>query len=167
GQRPGRAALTGAAWLEGPPDVTARALLGATLTGHGVTLRLTEVEAYSGDGSDPASHAHRGRTKRNAVMFGPAGYAYVYFVFGMHWCVNVVCGHEGEASAVLLRAAAVVDGLDLARQRRGGNGKDAELARGPARLTQTLAIDGLATGSSLVDGSGPMILRPPAAPAAP
>jgi DNA-3-methyladenine glycosylase len=100
-------------------------------------------------------------------MFGPAGYAYVYFVFGMHWCVNVVCGHEGEASAVLLRAAAVVDGLDLARQRRGGNGKDAELARGPARLTQTLAIDGLATGSSLVDGSGPMILRPPAAPADP
>jgi DNA-3-methyladenine glycosylase len=179
GQRPGRAALSGldqgAAWLAGPPDVTARALLGASLSAHGVTLRLTEVEAYAGDGTDPASHAHRGRTKRNAVMFGPPGFAYVYFVFGMHWCVNVVCGPDGEAAAVLIRAGEVIDGLDLARQRRGapgpgrdrGTGPDHTLARGPARLAQTLAVDGLASGSSMLDGSGPLALRPPPAPAPP
>lgn len=153
--------------MAGPPDVTARALLGASLAGNGVTLRLTEVEAYAGDGTDPASHAHRGRTTRNAVMFGPAGFAYVYFVFGMHWCVNVVCGQTGEASAVLLRAAEVVDGVELARQRRGRPGPDRDLARGPARLAQALAVDGRATGSSLVDGSGPMRLRPPVAPVDP
>jgi DNA-3-methyladenine glycosylase len=162
--------LRGAAWLAGPPDVTARALLGATLAGHGVTLRLTEVEAYAGDGTDPASHAYRGRTKRNAVMFGPPGFAYVYFVFGMHWCVNVVCGQTGHASAVLLRAAEVVEGIDLARQRRGiagpaGRSTDRDLARGPARLTQTLAVDGRASGSSLLDGSGPMLLQAPVRPA--
>jgi DNA-3-methyladenine glycosylase len=162
GQRPRRPPLTGSAWLAGPAEVTARALLGASLTAHGVTLRLTEVEAYAGDGTDPASHAHRGPTKRNAVMFGPPGYAYVYFVFGMHWCVNVVCGPDGEAAAVLLRAGRVTDGLELARQRRGESGPDRELARGPARLAQTLAIDGLATGSSMLDGSGPLLLRPPA-----
>jgi DNA-3-methyladenine glycosylase len=165
GQRPRRPALS--AWLSGPPDVTAAALLGASLSAHGVTVRLTEVEAYSGDGSDPASHAHRGRTKRNAVMFGPPGFAYVYFVFGMHWCVNVVCGQDGEASAVLLRAAQVTDGLELARQRRGPDGPDAGLARGPARLAQVLAVDGLATGSSMLDGTGPLLLTPPPEPAGP
>jgi DNA-3-methyladenine glycosylase len=165
GQRPRRPALN--AWLAGPPDVAARALLGASLSAHGVTVRLTEVEAYAGDGTDPASHAHRGRTKRNAVMFGPSGFAYVYFVFGMHWCVNVVCGRDGEASAVLLRAAQVTDGVELARQRRGADGPDADLARGPARLTQTLAVDGLATGSSMLDGTGPLLLTPPPTPADP
>jgi DNA-3-methyladenine glycosylase len=165
-----RAALN--AWLTGPPDDTARALLGARLTAHGVTVRLTEVEAYAGDGTDPASHAHRGRTPRNAVMFGPAGVAYVYFVFGMHWCVNVVCGQTGEAAAVLLRAAEVTAGLDLARERRrvdpnDPRRRDHDLARGPARLAQVLGVDGQATGSSLVDGTGPMRLRPPARPADP
>ncbi len=160
GSRTGRTPLSRADWLSGPPEVTARALLGASLRGHGVTLRLTEVEAYAGDGTDPASHAHRGRTPRNTVMFGPPGFAYVYFVFGMHWCVNVVCGREGEASAVLLRAAQVTGGIDLARRRRGVTMADRELARGPARLAQCLAVDGGATGSSLVDGSGPMLLRP-------
>jgi DNA-3-methyladenine glycosylase len=165
----GRAALS--AWLSGPPDVTARALLGARVVAHGVTVRLTEVEAYAGDGSDPASHAHRGRTPRNAVMFGPAGIAYVYFVFGMHWCVNVVCGQPGEAAAVLLRAAEVTGGLALARERRGVEPdqarRDHDLARGPARLAQVLGVDGRATGSSLLDGTGPMRLRPPARPADP
>ncbi|GAA3241648.1 hypothetical protein GCM10010532_082760 [Dactylosporangium siamense] len=71
--------------LTGPVDTAARALLGCTLTANGVTVRLTEVEAYSGTGEDPASHAHRGRTPRNAVMFGPAGYAYVYFTYGMYY----------------------------------------------------------------------------------
>jgi DNA-3-methyladenine glycosylase len=168
GQRPGRAALkSDAEWLAGPPDVAARALLGASLSANGVTVCLTEVEAYAGDGTDPASHAHRGRTKRNAVMFGPPGYAYVYFVFGMHWCVNVVCGPDGEAAAVLLRAGRVTDGVDLARHRRGAGTPERELARGPARLTQTLAIDGLATGSFMLDGTGPLHLRPPARPADP
>jgi DNA-3-methyladenine glycosylase len=157
--------VNGAQWLSGAPEVAARALLGAKLSAHGVTVRLTEVEAYSGDGTDPASHAHRGKTKRNAVMFGPPGFAYVYFVFGMHWCVNVVCGRDGAADAVLLRAGAVIDGVDLARQRRGEDTPDRDLARGPARLTQTLAIDGLASGSSMLDGTGPLLLSPPPTPA--
>jgi DNA-3-methyladenine glycosylase len=162
-----RTAVSRSDWLAGPPDVTARALLGANLTGNGVTLRLTEVEAYAGDGSDPASHAHRGRTRRNAVMFGPPGLAYVYFVFGMHWCVNVVCGPDGEASAVLLRAAEVTGGVALARERRGGGIPDRDLARGPARLAQTLAVDGRATATSMVDGTGPLRLWPPRRPADP
>ncbi|WP_432498716.1 DNA-3-methyladenine glycosylase [Kineococcus auxinigenes] len=104
-----------------------------------VAARLTEVEAYAGE-ADPGSHAFRGRTPRTEVMFGPAGHAYVYFSYGMHWCVNLVTGQEGTASAVLLRAGEVVEGLDLARGRRRAARRDADLARGPARLTQALAI---------------------------
>src|SRR6266536_52095 len=104
--------------LAGTPDDAARGLLGCRLSAGGVTVRLTEVEAYAGTGGDPASHAHRGRTARNAVMFGPAGYAYVYFTYGMHWCLNVVCGPDGVAAAVLLRAGEVVEGVDKARERR-------------------------------------------------
>jgi DNA-3-methyladenine glycosylase len=144
--------------LTGAPDVAARALLGAYLSAGPVTVRLTEVEAYAGTGADPASHAHRGRTPRNAVMFGPAGYAYVYFSYGMHWCLNVVTGVPGVASAVLLRAGAVVAGVEQARLRRPTARRDAELARGPARLCQVLGVDGTATGTSLVDGSGPLLL---------
>jgi DNA-3-methyladenine glycosylase len=157
-------------WLAAPASRvadTAAALLGWRLRGNGVTIRLTEVEAYSGLGEDPASHAHRGRTPRNAVMFGPAGFAYVYFVFGMHWCVNVTVGAEGEAAGILLRAGEVVGGLDRARERRGRPSADRELARGPARLAMALAIDGLASGTNLVDGSGPMVLLPPATPVDP
>jgi DNA-3-methyladenine glycosylase len=145
-------------------EPAARGLLGVLLTGNGVTVRLTEVEAYSGVGVDAASHAHRGRTSRNAVMFGPAGVAYVYFTYGMHWCVNVVCGPVGEASAVLLRAASIVDGVELARSRRPAARRDAELARGPARLAQALGIDRSAYGTSMLDGSGPMTLSQPAEP---
>ena len=106
-----------------------------------VAVELTEVEAYAGR-SDPASHAYRGKTRRNAVMFGPPGHAYVYFTYGMHFCVNMVClGEEGSASAVLLRAGAVIAGEDLARARRTrgmASIASRDLARGPARLCQAL-----------------------------
>ncbi len=94
-------------------------------------MRLTEVEAYAGTGEDPASHAQRGPTPRNEVMFGSAGNIYLYFVFGMHWCMNIVCGHEGEAAAVLLRAGEVTEGIEVARERRN-HAPDSYLARGPA-----------------------------------
>ena len=169
GHRAGGAALSlprGAASLArllgGPVEEAARGLLGCRLTANGVTLRLTEVEAYAGTGEDPASHAHRGRTARNAVMFGPAGYAYVYFTYGMHWCMNVVCGQSGTASAVLLRAGSIVDGVEVARSRRLAARRDEELARGPARLCQALGIDRTAYGTNMLDGSGPVRLRPPA-----
>jgi DNA-3-methyladenine glycosylase len=149
--------------LAGPVVEAARGLLGASLTAGGVSVRLTEVEAYSGVGLDPASHAHRGRTPRNTVMFGPPGQLYVYFTYGMHWCLNVVCGPVGEASAVLLRAGEVVSGLATARERRGVP-VDRDLARGPARLAATLGLDGSANDTSLVDGSGPALLRLPASP---
>ncbi|MFI7429169.1 DNA-3-methyladenine glycosylase [Micromonospora sp. NPDC049836] len=152
--------------LAGPVEPAARGLLGCRLAGHGVTVRITEVEAYAGTAGDPASHAHRGRTPRNAVMFGPAGHAYVYFTYGMHWCVNVVTGPDGEASAVLLRAGEVVDGLDLARSRRPAVRRDVDLARGPARLCAALGIDRSVYGADLL-GDGPVRLRPPAAPVPP
>ena len=157
------------AWLDAPSgDVaeTARTLLGWHLTANGVTVRLTEVEAYSGLGADPASHAHRGPTNRNRVMFGPAGVLYVYQIYGMHFCANVVCGPPGEASAVLLRAGAVIDGLALARRRRPAARTDAGLASGPAKLMQVLALDKGANGTSVVDGTGPATLTPGEPPAA-
>ncbi len=114
-------------------------LLGAVLRHGDVACRLTEVEAYDGS-NDPGSHAFRGTTPRNAVMFGPAGHLYVYFTYGMHWCANVVCGPEGRASAVLLRAGEIVEGVETARDRRPAARADRDLARGPARLCQALAI---------------------------
>ena len=154
-------------WLDAPAEdvaETARTLLGWHARANGVTVRITEVEAYSGLGADPASHAHRGRTKRNAVMFGEAGHLYVYFVYGMYDCANIVCGRPGEAAAVLLRAAEVVDGIDVARQRRPAARTDADLARGPAKLVKALGIDRTASGSSVIDGTGPLTVSPPAEP---
>ena len=156
-------------WTSAPSaDIadTARTLLGWELRSGPVRLRLTEVEAYRGS-DDAASHAFRGRTPRNAVMYGPAGVAYVYFIFGMHWCLNIVCGSVGEASAVLVRAASVVDGEDLARDRRQWTGPAHELARGPGRLAVALAVDFRANGTSMVDGAGPLILTPPPDPVDP
>ncbi len=138
--------------LTGPSLEVATRLLGAVLVecspAGRVAVRLTEVEAYQGR-DDPGSHAYRGRTRRTEVMFGSAGHLYVYFTYGMHWCANVVCGPIGEASAVLLRAGEVVEGVPLARARRPGVPRDADLARGPARLTRALGMDGSANGVDL------------------
>ncbi len=146
--------------LAGPVEVVAPGLLGCQLVANGVTVRLTEVEAYDGTGVDAASHAHRGRTARNAVMFGPPGHAYVYFTYGMHWCLNVVCREDGVASAVLIRAGTVVDGLARARERRPGS-TDRDLARGPARLTQALGIGRETNGVDLLRPDAPVRLLPP------
>jgi len=154
------------AWLRAPAAEvaeTARTLLGWEVSAGGVRIRLTEVEAYAGTGEDPASHAHRGATPRTKVMFGPAGHAYTYFIFGVHWCLNVVCGDEGEAAAVLLRAGEVVDGVEIARDRRG-EVPDRDLARGPARLVTALGISREANGTSMIDGSGPLMLTSPTRP---
>jgi DNA-3-methyladenine glycosylase len=144
--------------LAGSPEGAARGLLGCALSAGGVTARITEVEAYAGT-HDAASHAFRGRTPRTAVMFGPAGFAYVYFTYGMHWCINVVCGPDGEASAVLLRAGEVVRGLATARARRPAARADAELARGPARLCSALGITGEHNGVDLLAVGSPVRLR--------
>jgi len=132
----------------------ARDLLGAVVVHGDVAVRLTEVEAYAGD-VDPASHAFRGPTARNAVMFGPAGHAYVYFTYGMHFCMNLVCGDPGHASAVLLRAGEVVAGLDVARERRGA-AADRDLARGPARLTVALGVGRELNGADVASGGSPL-----------
>ena len=122
-----------------------------------VAARLVEVEAYRGQ-DDPASHSYRGRTSRNEVMWGPAGHLYVYFVYGMHFCANVVGREDGEAGAVLLRAAEITNGTELARARRKAARKDAELAQGPARLTSALGIGPQHNGADLVDPDSPVRL---------
>jgi DNA-3-methyladenine glycosylase len=149
--------------LSGPVAQVAPTLLGAVLRHTDseigpVAVRITEVEAYDG-AEDPASHAYRGKTARNAVMFGPAGRLYVYFSYGLHWAANVVCGPEGTASGALLRAGEVVGGLDLARARRGAVA-DRDLARGPARLCQALGIEAVHRGADLL-GGGPLMLECP------
>lgn len=112
-------------------------------TNEGVVgIRLTEVEAYAGVGDDHASHAHRGRTNRNASMFGEPGTLYVYFTYGMHWCVNLVCESSSLAAAVLLRAGEVVEGATLAAERRATSRRSSDLAQGPARLSVALGIAG-------------------------
>jgi DNA-3-methyladenine glycosylase len=147
--------------LSGPVLEAAPRLLGAVLRHEGVAVRLTEVEAYDG-ANDPGSHAYRGPTRRNEVMFGPAGRLYSYFTYGMHHCANVVCGPEGIASAVLLRAGEVVDGIELARERRGRH-PDRDLARGPARLCSALGLDLADNGLDLTTGA--LTLGPPVDPA--
>ena len=144
-------------------DVAPR-LLGALVTarvdGGTVTVRLTEVEAYGGQGEDPGSHAFRRQTPRNATMFGPPGRAYVYFTYGMHWCLNVVTQPTGTAGAVLLRAGEVVEGLEVARRRRPSAGSDRDLARGPARLTAALGVTGELDGADLLAPRSPLRLEP-------
>jgi DNA-3-methyladenine glycosylase len=132
-----------------------------------VAVVLTEVEAYMG-AADPASHAYRGRTARNGVMFGPPGYAYVYFTYGMHFCVNLVCQPPGTASAVLLRAGRVIAGVELATARRAaGRAKagrklaERDLARGPGRLCKALDITRAQDGADVCDPASPLRVRWP------
>jgi DNA-3-methyladenine glycosylase len=130
-------------------------LLGCTLvrlTDDGtIEVRLTEVEAYAGE-VDPGSHAFRGRTARNAVMFGPPGHAYVYFTYGMWHCLNVVCGPEGKASGILLRAGEIRVGAEHAHKRRFSAQHHMELAKGPARLATALDVDRALNGADLCAG---------------
>ena len=164
--------VPGRDWYLRPVLDVARDLLGATLTRRTadgvVSLRLTEVEAYDGE-NDPGSHAYRGLNRRNATMFGEPGRLYVYRHLGLHHCVNVVCGPEGEASAVLLRAGEVLggpesDGVRLTRSRRAASGVvrvDRDLARGPARLTVALGLDLSDDGADVTDPAGDVLLSRP------
>jgi DNA-3-methyladenine glycosylase len=152
--------------LMGPALDVAPTLLGAVLrhvTPEGpVAVRLTEVEAYAG-ADDPGSHAYRGPTRRNDVMFGPAGHLYVYFTYGMHHCCNVVVGEDGTAAAVLLRAGEVVEGMDAVRAQRPRS-TDRDFARGPARLCTALGIDGRHNGIDLAAGDLTLQLQGPPPP---
>ncbi|MFF2842909.1 DNA-3-methyladenine glycosylase [Paenarthrobacter sp. NPDC057981] len=141
-------------FLEGDPRVIAPLILGAVLThcsdAGPVSVRLTEVEAYLGprdsEHPDPGSHTFGGPTARNAPMFGPAGFLYVYFTYGMHYCANLVCGPAGKASALLLRAGEIVDGEGLATLRRPASKAPKDLASGPARLASALGLTTADTG---------------------
>lgn len=151
--------------LSRPALQVAPLLLGATLVsgvgGAEVVVRITEVEAYEGS-LDAASHAYRGPTKRNAVMFGEAGRLYCYFVYGMHWCANVTCGQPGTAAAVLLRAAEILDGEPVAQARTVASSttrlSTVKLASGPARLARVLGLAGEHTGLDLLDPGSPVRL---------
>ncbi|ANZ38777.1 3-methyladenine DNA glycosylase [Lentzea guizhouensis] len=139
------------------PVDASRLLLGSFLEAGDVRVRIVEVEAYRG-GDDPASHCYRGKTPRNEVMFGPAGHLYVYFVYGMHFCANVVSLTDGVPGAVLLRAGEVVEGEDIAFSRRPASRSAAELAKGPARLCKVLGLDRGSNGLDLTSADSPVRL---------
>lgn len=150
-------------WLARPVLEVAPELLGCQVTVRGVTVRLTEVEAYAGQ-VDPGSHAFRGPTPRNEVMFREAGHLYVYLSYGMHLCANLVTGTSGTASAVLLRAGEVVDGHEIVAARRAGI-RERDWARGPGRLGATLGLTRADNGIDLCAGSSEVaLLRPGSRP---
>jgi DNA-3-methyladenine glycosylase len=150
-------------FLDGPAEVVAPRLLGCELVrevnGRRLAGRIVETEAYHQ--SDAASHSYRGQTPRTAIMFGPAGYLYVYFTYGMHYCCNIVTGPAGEGSAVLIRALEPLDGEDLMRANRHDR---PDLTDGPAKLCQALLIDKQFNGHDLRQRPLQLIVRPPAAP---
>ena len=151
------------------PREVAPELLNKVLVRGGRAARIVEVEAYCG-GEDPGSHAYRGRTARNATMFGRPGLLYVYFTYGMHWCANAVCGEEGEGVAVLLRAAAPLAGIEEMRAARTAARRDRDLCSGPAKLCQAFALDRSFDGADLVSGDRAVVVvdggvAPPSAPA--
>jgi DNA-3-methyladenine glycosylase len=180
------------AFFDRDPIVVAPELLGKLLRRDGLVARIVEVEAYRG-ASDAASHAFKGKTARNATMFGPPGHLYVYFTYGMHFCANVVCWREGEAGAVLLRALAPLSGLEEMAARRyrigdpgpgGPSGlkhaavprpvrrqwRPEELCSGPAKLCQAFSLDRSADGYDLISGQEGVVLlddgtEPPREPA--
>ncbi|MEV5681515.1 DNA-3-methyladenine glycosylase [Streptomyces sp. NPDC052164] len=155
--------------LAHPAEEVAPELLGAVLTHETpegtVSITITETEAYSG-AADPASHAYRGRTPRNAAMFGPAGHLYVYRSHGLHWCANIVTGTEGIATAVLIRAGRVVEGEDLARERRGAKVESPRLARGPGNFCRALGITAEHNGADLLTGASVVLSDGEPVPAA-
>ncbi len=146
--------------MDGPVEEIAPRLLGLRLrTGLGpgpTEVMITEVEAYAGD-RDPASHAYRGRTPRNASMFGDPGTLYVYRSYGIHWCMNLVTGGQNDPSAVLLRAGKPVVGADVMARRRG---RSDHLADGPGKLTQALGVTGEADGTSVFGGPIELMAAP-------
>jgi DNA-3-methyladenine glycosylase len=167
GATAGRAAAIEAAWFDRPAASLAVDLLGSRLVHASpdgpVGGRIVEVEAYRGP-EDLAAHSARGRTPRNAVMFGQPGHLYVYLVYGLHHCLNVVAGPGHKPEAVLIRALAIDEGLELARRRRGGSVVDARLASGPGNVGRALGVDRGLNGADLVDGPvrvGPRSGPPP------
>jgi DNA-3-methyladenine glycosylase len=149
--------------LHADPVIAARSLLGAVLTCRDVSAAVVEVEAYGGppDGPwpDTASHSYRGPTARNAVMFGPPGRLYVYRSHGIHLCANVSCGPDGAAAAVLLRAAVISTGGEIAQTRRGSGVAARALARGPGNLCAALGISMEDNGCDLFDAASPVTVR--------
>ena len=160
--------------VAGDPVLVAPKLLGKVLKRGPLSARIVEVEAYRG-AADAASHAFRGKTLRNATMFGPPGHLYVYFTYGMHFCANVVCWPPGEAGAVLLRALAPLSGLEeMAARRYSGrttkSWRQEDLCSGPAKLCQAFGLDRGADGYDLISGKEGLVLlddgTPPPEPAA-
>jgi len=138
----------------------APALLGSILVRGSMRARIVEVEAYRSD--DPASHAFRGRTPRNGVMYGPPGLAYVYFNYGVHWMLNIVCHEPEDPAAVLIRAAVPLEGLDQMLVNRGVS-RDKDLLSGPGKLAKAFGITGADTGIDLLGGNADLQLLAPEA----
>ena len=147
---PGWKALPRKFYLRHPTEVAPELLNKLLVRDDGRAGRIVEVEAYSG-ADDPAAHSYRGKTARNATMFGDGGHMYVYFTYGMHWCANAVCG-KGQGWGVLLRAIEPVGGIELMREARGHPAKDRDLGSGPGKLGQAMGIDRALDGADLVKG---------------